>query len=127
MKIKLYDQSYGYYPTYMKDIDFELTPGSLLGSLKGRFIAEDSMAGWPAKLDPSIKDIVPPLQTYAIGREVDLWNSFSHCRIGVLEVYSQYVSGYGDTPAQYEFFISRAKVTKVKSFDIFDVAPVKFK
>ena len=26
-----------------------------------------------------------------------------------------------------EFFISRSNVTKVKSFDIFDVAPVKFR
>ena len=127
VKIKLYDRSYGYYPTYMKDIDFELTPGSLLGSLKGRFVAEDSMAGWAAALEASMKDVVPPLQSYAIGREVDLWNSYSHCRIGVLDVYSQYVSGYGDTPDKYEFFISRFKVTGVKSFDIFDVAPVQFR
>ena len=127
VKIKLYDQSYGYYPTYMKDIDFELTPGSLLGSLKGRFVAEDSMAGWPAKLAPSVKNAVPPFECYVLGREVDLWNSFSHCRIGVLESYSQVAGGYSSVPEKYEFFISRAKVTKVKSFDIFDVAPVKFR
>lgn len=127
VKIKLYDQSYGYYPTYMKDIDFELTPGSLLGSLKGRFVAEDSMAGWAAKLDASLKNAVPPFECYVLGREVDLWNSFSHCRIGVLESYSQVYGGWSSTPEEYEFFISRYHVTKVKSFDIFDVAPVKFK
>lgn len=127
VKIKLYDQSYGYYPTYMKDIDFELTPGSLLGSLKGRFVAEDSMAGWAAKLDASLKNAVPPFECYVLGREVDLWNNFSHCRIGVLESYSQVYGGWSSTPEEYEFFISRSHVTKVKSFDIFDVAPIKFR
>ena len=111
----------------MKDIDFELTPESLLGSLKGRFVAEDSMAGWPAKLDPSFKNAVPPFDCYVLGREVDLWNNYSHCRIGVLESYSQVSGGYSSVPERYEFFISRVNVTRVKSFDIFDVAPVKFR
>ncbi len=127
IKIKFYDKSYGYYPTYMKDIDFELTPGSLLSSLKGRFVAEDSMSGWPAEVAPSTKDSVPPFESYVLGREVDLWNSFSHCRLGVLNVYSQYISAWGSDPAKYEFFISRFNVTKVKSFDIFDATPVKLK
>ena len=87
-RIKMYDRGTGYYPTYMKDIDFELTPGSLLCSLKGRFVAESSMAGWAAQLDGSIKNKVPVFESYVLGREVDLWNSFSHCRIGVLETYS---------------------------------------
>ena len=85
------------------------------------------MSGWPAKLDASVKNIVPPFESYVIGREVDLWNSFSHCRLGVLNVYSQVAGGYPSVPEQYEFFISRFHVTKVKSFDIFDVAPVQFK
>ena len=127
IKIKYYDKSYGYYPTYMKDIDFELTPGSLLSSLKGRFVAEDSMSGWPAELDASVKNAVPPFESYVLGREVDLWNSFSHCRLGVLNVYSQVTGGYSSVPEEYEFFISRFNVTKVKSFDIFDATPVKLK
>ncbi len=127
IKIKLYEYSYGYYPTYMKDIDFELSPGSLMGSLKGRFVAEDSMSGWPAQVAPSTKNSVPPFIGYVIGREVDLWNTNSHCRLGVLEVESQFISAWGSDPAKYEFFISRFNVTKVKSFDIFDVAPVKLK
>ena len=126
-KIKMYDMGTGYYPTYMNDIDFELTPGSLLCSLKGRFVAESSMAGWAAQLDGSIKNKVPVFESYVLGREVDLWNSFSHCRIGVLETYSQVYGGWGSTPERYEFFISRVNVTKVKSFDIFDTAPVKFR
>jgi hypothetical protein len=127
VKVKFYDNSYGYYPTYMKDIDFELTPGSLLGSLKGKFVSEDSMAGWPAKLDADVKYKVPPFMTYAIGREIDLRNSSSQCRLGVLEVYSQVYGGYSSTPEQYEFFISRFNVTKVKSFEIFDTMAVKLK
>ncbi len=127
VKVKFYDNSYGYYPTYMKDIDFELTPGSLLGSLKGKFVSEDSMAGWPAKLDADVKYKVPPFMTYAIGREIDLRNSSSQCRLGVLEVYSQVYGGYSSTPEQYEFFISRFNVTRVKSFEIFDTMAVKLK
>lgn len=127
VKVKMYDQHTGYNPTYMKDIDFELTPGSLMGSLKGKFVSEDSMAGWPAKLDADVKYKVPPFMTYAIGREIDLRNSSSQCRLGVLEVYSQVYGGYSSTPEQYEFFISRFNVTKVKSFEIFDTMAVKLK
>jgi len=127
VKVKMYDQHTGYNPTYMKDIDFELTPGSLLGSLKGKFVSEDSMAGWPAKLDGDVQYKVPPFMTYAIGREIDIRNSSSQCRLGVLEVYSQVYGGYSSTPEQYEFFISRFNVTKVKSFEIFDTMAVKLK
>ena len=113
--------------TYMKDIDFELTPGSLLGSLKGKFVSEDSMAGWPAKLDGDVQYKVPPFMTYAIGREIDIRNSSSQCRLGVLEVYSQVYGGWGSEPVKYEFFISRFNVTRVKSFEIFDTMAVKLK
>ena len=127
VKVKMYDQHTGYNPTYMKDIDFELTPGSLLGSLKGKFVSEDSMAGWPAKLDGDVQYKVPPFMTYAIGREIDIRNSSSQCRLGVLEVYSQVYGGWGSEPVKYEFFISRFNVTKVKSFEIFDTMAVKLK
>ncbi|MBR0255658.1 MAG: hypothetical protein IJQ69_07060 [Bacteroidales bacterium] len=127
VKVKMYDQHTGYNPTYMKDIDFELTPGSLLGSLKGKFVSEDSMAGWPAKLDGDVQYKVPPFMTYAIGREIDIRNSSSQCRLGVLEVYSQVYGGWGSEPVKYEFFISRFNVTRVKSFEIFDTMAVKLK
>ena len=127
VKVKFYDNSYGYYPTYMKDIDFELTPGSLMGSLKGKFVSEDSMAGWPAKLDGDVQYKVPPFLAYAIGRELDLYNSSSQCRLGVLELTSQVTGGWGDEPVKYEFFISRFNVTRVKSFEIFDTMAVKLK
>ena len=127
VKVKMYDQHTGYNPTYMKDIDFELTPGSLLGSLKGKFVSEDSMAGWPAKLDGDVQYKVPPFTAYAIGRELDIHNSSSQCRLGVLEVYSQVYGGWGSEPVKYEFFISRFNVTRVKSFEIFDTMAVKLK
>ena len=127
VKVKFYDNSYGYYPTYMKDIDFELTPGSLMGSLKGKFVSEDSMAGWPAKLDGDVQYKVPPFLAYAIGRELDIYNSSSQCRLGVLEIYSQVYGGWGSEPVKYEFFISRFNVTRVKSFEIFDTMAVKLK
>ena len=127
VKIKFYNKTYGYYPTYMKDIDFELTPGSLLGSLKGKFVSEDSMAGWPAEMDVSVQNKVPPFLSYAIGREIDLYNTTSHCRLGLLEVTSQVTGGWGSTPERYEFFISRFNVTRVKSFEIFDTMAVKLK
>lgn len=127
VKVKMYDMGTGYNPTYMKDIDFELTPGSLMGSLKGKFVSEDSMAGWPAKLDGDVQYKVPPFLGYAIGRELDLYNSSSQCRLGVLEVTSQVTGGWGDEPVKYEFFISRFNVTRVKSFEIFDTMAVKLK
>ena len=127
VKVKLYDQQTGYYPTYMKDIDFELTPGSLMGSLKGRFVSESTMAGWPVQLDKDVQYKVPPFQAYAIGREIDIFNTTSQCRLGVLDVYSQVAGTRGTASEHYEFFISRFRVTKVKSFEIFDTMAVKLK
>ena len=127
IKVKMYDRSSSYEKTYMKDIDFELSPGSLMGSLKGQFVAQGSMSGWAAKVDPAVKDQVPPFFCYVLGRELDLYNTTSQCRLGVLEVYSQYISGWGSTPAEYEFFISRSKVTAIRSFDLFDTTAVKLK
>ena len=127
VKIKFCDKTYDYRPTYMKNIDFELSPGSLLGSIKGLFVSESSMAGWAAQVDPNTKDTVPPFEGYVLGREISTWSSNSHCRIGVLNIYSQYISAWGYDPAKYEFFISRVDVTGVYSFDLFDVAPIKLR
>lgn len=70
---------------------------------------------------------MPPFSCYVLGRELDLYNTISQCRLGVLEVYSQYIPAWGSDPASYEFFISRSKVTAIRSFDLFDTTAVKLK
>ena len=110
----------------MKNIDFELSPGSLLGSIKGEFASTGSMSSWPAQADPAVNELVPPFICYALGRETDLYNPGTHGRLGVLEIFSQFIHWYPD-PDRYEFFIGRTNVQAVKSFELFDTTVVKLK
>lgn len=126
IKIKLCDKSSSWDKTYMKNIDFELSPGSLLGSIKGEFASTGSMSSWPAQVDPAVNELVPPFICYALGRETDLYNPGTHGRLGVLEIFSQFIHWYPD-PDRYEFFIGRTNVQAVKSFELFDTTVVKLK
>ena len=126
IKIKLCDKSSSWDKTYMKNIDFELSPGSLLGSIKGEFASTGSMSSWPAQADPAVNELVPPFICYALGRETDLYNPGTHGRLGVLEFFSQFIHWYPD-PDRYEFFIGRTNVQAVKSFELFDTTVVKLK
>lgn len=126
VKIKLCDKSSGWDKTYMKNIDFELSPGSLLGSIKGEFASTGSMSSWAAQADPAVNELVPPFICYALGRETDLYNPGTHGRLGVLEIFSQFIHWYPD-PDRYEFFIGRTNVQAVKSFELFDTTVVKLK
>ena len=126
IKIKLCDKSSSWDKTYMKNIDFELSPGSLLGSIKGEFASTSSMSSWPAQTDPAVNELVPPFICYALGRETDLYNPGTHGRLGVLEIFSQFIHWYPD-PDRYEFFIGRTNVQAVKSFELFDTTVVKLK
>ena len=126
IKIKLCDKSSSWDKTYMKNIDFELSPGSLLGSIKGEFASTGSMSSWPAQADPAVNELVPPFICYALGRETDLYNPGTHGRLGVLEIFSQFIHWYPD-PDRYEFFIGRTNVQAVKSFELFDTTVVKLK
>lgn len=126
IKIKLCDKSSNWDKTYMKNIDFELSPGSLLGSIKGEFASTGSMSSWAAQADPAVNELVPPFICYALGRETDLYNPGTHGRLGVLEIFSQFIHWYPD-PDRYEFFIGRTYVQAVKSFELFDTTVVKLK
>ena len=126
IKIKLCDKSSSWDKTYMKNIDFELSPGSLLGSIKGEFASTGSMSSWAAQADPAVNELVPPFICYALGRETDLYNPGTHGRLGVLEIFSQFIHWYPD-PDKYEFFIGRTNVQAVKSFELFDTTVVKLK
>lgn len=126
IKIKLCDKSSNWDKTYMKNIDFELSPGSLLGSIKGEFASTGSMSSWAAQADPAVNELVPPFICYALGRETDLYNPGTHGRLGVLEIFSQFIHWYPD-PDRYEFFIGRMNVQAVKSFELFDTTVVKLK
>lgn len=126
IKIKLCDKSSSWDKTYMKNIDFELSPGSLLGSIKGEFASTGSMSSWAAQADPAVNELVPPFICYALGRETDLYNPGTHGRLGVLEIFSQFIHWYPD-PDRYEFFIGRTNVQAVKSFELFDTTVVKLK
>lgn len=126
VKIKLCDKSSSWDKTYMKNIDFELSPGSLLGSIKGEFASTGSMSSWAAQADPAVNELVPPFICYALGRETDLYNPSTHGRLGVLEIFSQFIHWYPD-PDRYEFFIGRTNVQAVKSFELFDTTVVKLK
>ena len=126
VKIKLCDKSSSWDKTYMKNIDFELSPGSLLGSIKGEFASTGSMSSWAAQADPAVNEMVPPFICYALGRETDLYNPGTHGRLGVLEIFSQFIHWYPD-PDRYEFFIGRTNVQAVKSFELFDTTVVKLK
>lgn len=126
VKIKLCDKSSSWDKTYMKNIDFELSPGSLLGSIKGEFASTGSMSSWAAQADPAVNELVPPFICYALGRETDLYNPGTHGRLGVLEIFSQFIHWYPD-PDRYEFFIGRTNVQAVKSFELFDTTVVKLK
>jgi hypothetical protein len=126
IKIKFCDKSSSWDKTYMKNIDFELSPGSLLGSIKGEFASTGSMSSWAAQADPAVNELVPPFICYALGRETDLYNPGTHGRLGVLEIFSQFIHWYPD-PDRYEFFIGRTNVQAVKSFELFDTTVVKLK
>ena len=126
VKIKFCDKSSSWDKTYMKNIDFELSPGSLLGSIKGEFASTGSMSSWAAQVDPAVNELVPPFICYALGRETDLYNPGTHGRLGVLEIFSQFIHWYPD-PDRYEFFIGRTNVQAVKSFELFDTTVVKLK
>lgn len=126
IKIKLCDKSSSWDKTFMKNIDFELSPGSLLGSIKGEFASTGSMSSWAAQADPAVNELVPPFICYALGRETDLYNPGTHGRLGVLEIFSQFIHWYPD-PDRYEFFIGRTNVQAVKSFELFDTTVVKLK